>query len=436
MTGDVAERIEFRDVTVTFDDGTPPQPFDFNEAFASTDHPPAFDWGNDGAVDSSDQGYLWGIKLTLYNTFGGRALVQLQMSLVLRYGVADMEPFRQIKGAKLYPQIGVQWTPGNGRVRAFRGCVRIVLKNALSTGMGMGTVASLFADSNKVGFYRRFRIFPDVPLPFEFPSWAVFFDYHRPNLQSEVEVVGVYGPNDPAPMLDIRKKDYTWPPATNYQLTVQKYPRQGEYDNFHSHGNMGPDLLDPANPPGPMIHAPGCAEACFHLHWRWGWFAKLFFIGSDIFLGWTDEGLASQPHTARGTPLVPPNQRLQVAVTRPDTVRQDPSSDVVTASRQLDPNQQAIWYTADVIDPRPGDLQVILEQGVAYAYDYDTNSPFLYASLEGTRKLLGKPDTIPFDEEVHDWYQLMRWYQGPGANVEQVPDGTLAQPGLPTPEKL
>jgi hypothetical protein len=155
---------------------------------------------------------------------------------------------------------------------------------------------------------------------------------------------------------------------------LRKEPRQAAYDNMHLHGTMGTvGNLSATDPKAtPRLMAPGCGHSCFHAHWRWGnttyylavsrlaqpqlgviqelvsvviadsvsayltsnglsedesaqacaqWLWSL--AGSagfpappptDKFKGWSSAGPFSAPHQHPGAPLIPPNQRLEVAV--------------------------------------------------------------------------------------------------------------------------
>lgn len=134
-------------------------------------------------------------------------------------------------------------------------------------------IPGFFVDSNASGEDedKKTRKFPAYHVSAEDPpTWAFIFDYLKPNITQESEIVAVYGKQDLTTKPDSfneRSKSYIYPPnnPSNTKITLTKTPRQGEYDNIHFHGYMG----HYADNDQIVIHAPICGFCCFHLHWRW-----------------------------------------------------------------------------------------------------------------------------------------------------------------------
>ena len=283
------------------------------------------------------------------------------------------------------------------KVLRLHGCVEVVANNRLTThdhghgGMVMNAQrAMLLADSNNsrtdadYGWTRPPLTFPPTPsgsfvpawrsgrllggldrpgviavyLPWftyaEFlgkalapvlPEWSWLFDYGRAvNVGPEVLEVVVWAEDD-GPRGRHRRTDSTpWPPNPDPAfrdaagrpptLTIEKYPRQGAFDNLHVNADMGSDG------DRVIIAAPFCADVCLHLHVRWGVLAaESATIERAPFLGWTG-GRHPVAHAALGSPLVPPNQQVSFGITRPDAA------------------QTKIRYVVQVSAPREGRRQV------------------------------------------------------------------------------
>jgi hypothetical protein len=451
---DVAELIEFRDVVVEFDDGRA-LPFDIAKAFASTTSPPTLQVAERGQI-AEDRNFQRGIKLTLRDDLQEQCPVELEMSFVVKGEAHDIEPSGGLWAAKFYPQIGLTALRGAAkRVKRFRACVRLVLSNSVKghthsepSDDTPQTVASFFVDTNYApipDLGRRMSVMEGNPIPPArgFPLWTFIFDYHKPDVRLDTEVYAVYGPRAGNPRLRrVRETALEWPPGSGYEFEVYKDPDQGQYDNFHVHGSMGHDPFDPRTPKQPMVHAPGCAEACIHLHWRWGAGADsaLVALGTGTmnapvnFRGWNRSWWGPRgARTAGMAPMIPPNQDLKVAVTSPLTTRVDPLADAVQVSRPLDPARKALWYTVDVTDPHVEERQVLLEMGIAFCYRYNFSVPVMADNLSWLRDLTwqgNEPDLRGDDEVLHLLYSLTRWFITPEfqATGEQIPSGTFVLP--------
>ena len=229
-----------------------------------------------------------------------------------------------------------------------------------------------------------------------------------------------------------------WPPdrtGTNRPyITVFKYPRQGGYDNVHIH----PEMVHPGNGGHgahhpPIVAAPFCADMCLHLHWRWGT-VSLNDISNrgDLanFLGWGDGRRDQGAHTARGAPLVPPNQRIDLEVHR----------------QTLDATR--LRYIVSASNPGVDEWQVFLEQRLAFAYEYvlPSNqlallavgtlavSPFDGDNLREELQSLRLNDSLRYELKVrslfHQIYQRIRFYDksldATNDAYQQVPEATAS----------
>ena len=141
---------------------------------------------------------------------------------------------------------------------------------------------------------------------FYWPNWSHMFDYCLTNLQTEKQVQAVY---DQADAVSGRSGVYPWPPGgSGCAITVTKTPRQGAYDNLHIHGDVGADPLDTAG--GAKVFAPACAEACLHVHWRWG--PNVDLLGLREYAGWSPRPSDKSVLRRARQALIPPNQGLRM----------------------------------------------------------------------------------------------------------------------------
>jgi hypothetical protein len=184
--------------------------------------------------------------------------------------------------------------------------------------------------------------------------------------------------------------------TTDHYVLVTRETREGQYDNVHNHGWMGVSR-NPGSATSPeMVRrmAPVCGQACIHLHVRW-------LVGGDVlnainnvsvfspfaYWGWGDDPLTAAPHSVQASPLVPPNQRVRIAVTNPATDRVNagnpasmstvlPGTNLVHGvriARLLDNTNRGLWYDVDVEGHIvENQKHVILEQGWGYAADHAT----------------------------------------------------------------
>jgi hypothetical protein len=125
---------------------------------------------------------------------------------------------------------------------------------------------------------------------------------------------------------------------------VIKLAGQGEFDNFH----IAPKMVDLDPNPGltgldKITMAPFCVHDCFHMHVRWGDEA------TDIYnRGWVGQ----TPYAEAGAPLVPGNQEVSIEVLSPVSFR----------------------YTATAQRPSPGQWQIVMHHGAAYALSFNADA--------------------------------------------------------------
>ena len=407
--------------------------------------------------------YQHGMCLTLVHDFGGTCKVTVRISVVLRGATNDFDPGGIPFSLNFYPQIGYTWdSAGSGRrrVKQFRGSVRITVNNqtpAMGSHPALAeNVANFWADSNisqNPGETRESimaegqilsltlpaSIVHALPQPF---GWGEVFDYNRMNIQEEQEYDAVYGPaDDPALYYYSREKLYYWPQAgatkvSNYK--VRKDPRQGCYDNIHLHGRLHPR----DGPPfglgygNEQIHAPFCGHSCLHMHWRWSQASGDTAPSNRAwyFKGWSVQGDRIEAFTEGGSPLIPPNQKLTVAICDPGRTRTSASKILPAAGSRapLPALEKMIWSCADIVDGytaarcNAGEQQVIMEHGVGWAYRYAT---YIESGNVGKLAVLFPLMPLPtndsmmafFEKEV---YPVFRYWTARGITTNQIPEGT------------
>ncbi len=420
---DVFQEITFSDLEVTFKGDPSSTPFDVAGALSSA----TFVQGVDGNGSGQDNNYRHGMKLTLTSDFGGTCQVQVELSVVLKGGRNDIDPGNMVDAVKIYPQIAMTWFRGGTKtVSSFRGCVQVVSNSYRDPAM-RSNVASFFSDSNTADHDHRSRAGVIQHITQKWPNWSALFDTYRGNLQTEVELTAVYSAaNNPATS---RKKDYNWPAGSSTAITLQKEFRQGAHDNIHLHGDMGDD--GHANK---MLHAPFCAEACMHIHWRWGAYpSSQASDQTERFLGWGWERGNIVSNSTPGAPLIPPSHQLRFAVTQPTATRRAPPNvlgpgAIEVGANALDPLLKRLWYTVDIDAPAVGRRQVIWEHGIGWAYAYHVGAAvigllFAYNLSVGT----AAPPTI--DENFHGLYQDIRYFYFPQGTTQIPPGDTTPNDG-------
>jgi len=488
----VAELVDFTDLKIAFNDTTANTFVEFPvaAAFAHKDSRFAFGTnGTNGNLDVPDPLYQYGMMLTLVHDFGGTCKVKLSLSIAFRGATNDFDPGGVPVHMNIYPQIGWTWeSTGSSkrRVRRFRGSVRVTVNNQTPASprvpplgsmpeiMAMPAVAeniaNCFTDSNvskepgntrcaimvrgktaDLEFFVPDRSLINDEKPF---GWGMVFDYMLMNIQDELEYTAVYGPADTGFYgTPWRTGLYKWPAAAGSfkpDYKVAKAPRQGCYDNIHLHGRMG--MVDING--NEQIHAPFCGHSCVHMHWRWSGVAA----GTApverrwYYKGWST-GKTIEGNTTDHSPLIPPNQKLTVAICRPGHVRVNDTQILPSTGRgKLDKLRKLIWYCADVIhtDDVPinaTEQQVILEAGLGWAYRYALPAdecPALYSFFGLLTAFKGEPDKPYTQERIMEFFEKkvypgFRYYDDGTIKCDQIPQGTYDQemtgPGKPM-EKL
>jgi hypothetical protein len=444
----ILDTLAWRDVAAILDDGSV-VPFDFDRAFANTTNPPQWAVSSGGTLAGDVADYPWGLRLQLYDDLGGRCPVDVVFSLVLKNPVHNIDPGGTVRAIKLFPQMAFRCRSGGAHVVAgFRATTWMLINSWRAvdpaempgmsgdmTGMPQRNTAAFFVDTNySVGVLvptlmtrlvsngrpEKENMESILDWPF---YWQQIFDYHQPDVTTEREFVGVYsslgGPDITAPAnlippdprgLKSRSQIYRWnygDSGSDYRHTVKKVSRQGAYDNMHIHAYMGLDEDAPGGAPMSMVHAPGCAEACFHIHWRWGALATPPLIGPanpEDFSGWSDyklDDLNPRSGDDQNGPMIPPNQQLTIALTTPDRARSSPLSTLIDTPGTLDQLNKAFWYTVDVRWPGADEWQVCFDHGASWAFEY-TQPPApvmtqIASSLASQRPdLFGlSPDAMP-----------------------------------------
>jgi hypothetical protein len=300
------------------------------------------------------------------------------------------------------------------------------VKGSWNTGRGLAGVETC------IGGSARFSHFGGSGVP-GLPHWSHLFDYGTPILPpdtAEKRFVGVYRLGELTPKLSNgtqydggtrRHTQYAWPlaadqtpPNRSYSMYIEKYPRQGAFDSIHITADMGQD-----QPLGRLIAAaPFCADKCIHLHWRWGTVATNSASSNPYaFKGWDDASTNAAAHHVVGAPLIPPNQHLEIAVQR------------------LDDARIRVQYDAQAFDPAVDETQVILEQGIGFAYSYEGLFPPLAAGVAvgvGATVPGNILDPVQVRLMFQQVYQRIRWFDPTNdhvasATVQQFPGIEISQ---------
>lgn len=463
----VFQRIDFTDLMITFDDGSSAT-FDVARALGGAGA--SFALRRNGrrfTVDPADPLMQYGLRLRLTDNVlsgTGTCNVTLEFVVVLRGAINDFDPGGVPVAMGCYPQLAWTWSAEGAtkRVQKFRGSVRITADNVMAhnhAGHGgahppAANIPGFYTDSNTSFMYLgdpnnvtlgglvtngRQSLYGlsvigarIIGLP---ASWGMVFDYIHANFTQEKEIVGVYGPADGnfyrATLR--RRANYIWPVAgaiayTNAYVVI-KADRQGQYDNIHLHADMGrPDRYG-----NTQIHAPFCGHSCVHMHWRWsgiagrgagerGWYYN----------GWSPlTGGASTAHSTPNAPLVPPNQRVKVAICAPRAARHSADHIINPAAPAVLPaRNKMIWYSTDILDPAAGRKQVICEHGLGWAYRYAMqNESDAVDGLASRRAFLPVFASAPSTQaEMSDFFEQhvypgFRYVELGGGRINQVPNG-------------
>ena len=476
----VATAIEFREMRVVYKDEAG------NEITRMLDLSSAFQTGeislNEGIIGSSKFFYylrtndLWqrGFKLRAKVNIDNKVIVTIEQSIALK-GAEVFDPATAVIAMKVFPQVSFSWSPAidnngeeieNVEVISFHGAVWQNI-NPLSSIHQMGmpgqrskpsanVFTSWFSEMNHVAnlIYLPFRLKRDLSLSESLNPqllfWVYAFTYYYEQTQCEMEIVGVRHIDDSKdnngnPIA--RDKSYDWYApsgnAMNWKVRVKRDARAGQYDNLHNHGWMGWTEVPDSNPPTfkPRLMAPVCAEACIHLHWRWFGLATYnpqnWRGYNAAFYGWGDDPKTATAKSEPDKPMVPPNQRVRIAVTKSDTVHNGTSVLPNTSNlkgvkipftqtkdaqeNDVWENSRALWYDVDIIGYIKRDApQVLLENGWGYALRHNDYGVADVLNRHAAFKVTGHRMNS-FHEAMMVLYDDWRYYT---TGKEQIPDGT------------
>ncbi|MEM6269773.1 MAG: hypothetical protein AAF998_10065 [Bacteroidota bacterium] len=373
----VFKRLEFVDLKIIWDDNT------FNDIDLGADIAAAGGSGSAVTVQYKYGGkhrlydFQRGHKLSINRKFPNASNVQweywIDITVCFRDVEADFEPGGALEAMKVFPEITFKWQGYQGftkKVKEFQGTVKIT-KNPMSSGNN-NNYCNFFTDSNypqKPSIRKGQKLVDFLPwagayvagFTMLYPSWSYIFEYVHTEIQNSVEHTMVIGPASGMPAKEkSRSLKYPNPEATSlggWDYECTKEPRQGAYDNIHTHGYMG--MHHKGDTSKRIMMAPFCQESCVHMHWRWGVegtkVAGIAFNGTSpvMFKGWSK----SKKKAVMGAPQIPPNQELKVKV--------EDSTGGSTISANKD---KVISYKVKVNRPKAGCRQVIMENGFSIAY--------------------------------------------------------------------
>jgi hypothetical protein len=456
---EVFEKIEFSDLKIFFNDGTS-MIFDMNRALTSPTG--SFVWltvGEAGAPfsDPSDTLYQRGLKLEIFTNVlqptGGTCFIRLAFSLALRGSKNDFDPGGVPVAMITWPQYSFEWSSDRAtkRVVKFIGSIKISMNNKMhSSHMHHGAplnenLSGFFADSN-TSLYEfpellvtplaavRSFYYPDNSIvasvaakggnPF---GWSIVFDYLKYNIASETEIVAVNGPLDGTKYSSLRESRYQWIPATlSPGLKVRKAPRQGMYDNIHNHAKMS--SLDING--NVQVHAPFCGHSCVHTHWRWSNISSRgFVIDTPKYQGWGPAGA----HSLHDAPKAPTNQKVKIALCR-NNANSGNGGNSFSDTNILNPAtlgaldllHKTFWYRSEIIAPNAGESQVVMEQGIGWAFRYATRGESgavrgLAASISNSLPWFATPTQHEISSFFEDSVYPTFRYKG---TTDQIPQGS------------
>jgi hypothetical protein len=475
----VLQRIDFTDLVVTFDDGTTAT---FNVSRALAAPGARFEIRRNGrrtTVSPPDRLMQYGLRLALVDNVlagAGTCNVALEFVVVFRGATNDFDPGGVPVAMGCYPQLAWTWSAEGAtkRVAAFRGSVRITADNVMAhahAGHGGAhppatNIAGFYTDSNSS--FDTLGNVPPLVVPVASPqlagvaiggmisdnrasiygvsavggrlaglpaSWGMVFDYLHANFTEEKEIVGVYGPQDGNfhSAATPRRANYLWPSTPGHddhnRFVIKKVARQGQYDNIHLHADMG----RPDRHGNTQIHAPFCGHSCVHMHWRWSAIAGRGAAGRGWYYnGWSDPpGGMPAAHSTPGAPLVPPNQRVKVAICAPRAVRHNAAQIINGAAPSALPTRnKVIWYCTDIIAPTAGQKQVVCEHGFGWAYRYamqdespavgGMTSRFAFLPVFSLAPSTQAEMSDFFEQHVYPGFRYLEWH---GTRINQIPNG-------------
>jgi hypothetical protein len=233
--------------------------------------------------------------------------------------------------------------------------------------------SAFFTDRNDPGYTGR-------------PLWSNIFDYYY--IDPPPGKYTLVTPSDRGQERTIRggvtvhERTSGWGDEGTSDRDVRKLPGQGEFDNLHmapkmvfprqvreSEWNSGLRGLDA------IAMAPFCVHDCFHMHVRW---SNKF--DDNYNKGWVGQ----KPYAAAGAPLVPGNQSVSLELLSP----------------------VSFLYTATAMNPDPGQWQIIMHHGGAYAISINTLGNLAKDAVETLTPVVLR---IALSDSGCDWATFYWW---------------------------
>jgi hypothetical protein len=513
---DYLERCEFRTLKVKLQGDPSLYDFPIGTAFQQG-NARMFTVESSTTRPSRDGLFQSGAYLVLEAVVGSAttARIQVEMCFAFRGGGADFDPAGAGRALKFWPEIcftRLHDPQHTAIVEQFFAethyRVRVPMPPMLHPGSGGGHHAH-HSSGNRVGFYTdanasldprnmaltqlalqlAVTVLPGNPppevqavaraieaIPVATAIWHTVFDYVRTDNTTELEFLAVPGPTH-ANFAATRSATLQWPTAANpvwqraVTRTITKVPRQGDYDNIHLHGDMGAYGTTTL----PLMMAPICAHACFHLHWRWAntnWFTYLaktawpmleeamrlaseaawdtaswpppmvpvvqglkllhampgtYSNAADVahaivepseYQGWTSNLRTARSGKKSGAPLIPPNQELRLSLTR------DGTTSAVSPTQALNATEKSVWCRFTCTGPFiSGERQVFGYSPVGLAYE-NIESTLLTSAMRpmlawyyGDLRYVGDVPLVgtrhPIEKVFTDVYPMMRFLDEP-----------------------
>ena len=338
--------------------------------------------------------------------------VEVVLGLVLG-GEAQVEPAFPLRGCRIRPQLGFRVRRSAGLITTGRtthgvaasvlsltGSVKLDAVNAIASASGLDASltslasgqlgATLVSASNRAMGDSVMKppanniLVPDsgrklaavhvdpsdkkgvMPLTLGSPDWSWRYDYVRSLIAHKTTIAGAYLDNEPkGDALVQRDGNYVWPAGSSFSFAVHKFPRQGDYDAL---------FIQPVAASTPAPSLPVAGDLGLSLYVRQGISEGANAFGLPL-LGWGPGNLDSGADTSVGSPLVPPNQHVDITVEKPA------AGDV------------RVTYTTRAEEFRPDQWQVCFDHGLALGYRYDLSEPGAREWVRRTVALLGLPAT-------------------------------------------
>jgi hypothetical protein len=222
-------------------------------------------------------------------------------------------------------------------------------------------------------------MFTDRNNPGLSPAWDNIFDYYL--IDPPAAAYTLVTPSDTGAPTTIPRAVTVHEPSGSTKRNVKKVAGQGEFDNLHIAPRMvlsekGRTELNAGATGDEITMAPFCIHDCFHMHWRWS--ADF----DDTFSkGWSGQAPFAKP----GAPLVPGNQGVRLEMLSATSFR----------------------YTATAVEPVPGQWQVVMHHGAAYAVNADWKATF-FKWIE-TGELPGYPDEFNLMPDIDKTWAKVYW---------------------------